>query len=410
MPGRSRTGTVGSMSMPTRVVWDEVFTRYDFGPSHPMSPVRLDLTARLCRELGLFDHDDVELVSPPVATDDELAWVHDRDYIAAVRAAGEDPAQADQAFGIGTEDDPAFLGMHEASARIAGGTLAVARDVWEGRALHGVNFCGGMHHAMPDRAAGFCIYNDAAVAIHWLLEHGAERVAYVDIDVHHGDGVERCFWDDPRVMTLSVHETGRVLFPGTGFPRDLGGPSADGTAINVALPPGTGDAAWLRAINATVNPLVRAFAPDVLITQQGCDSHYQDPLAHLAISVDAQRQAFEGLHRLAHEVSGGRWVALGGGGYEVIDVVPRAWTHLTAIATHHPIRLDTPIPQAWRDHVLERHGRPGPESMSDGVAEGGIVWWRGWESGYDPEDPVDRAVMATREAAFPLHGLDVWFD
>lgn len=410
MPGRPRTGTVGSMSMPTRVVWDEVFTRYDFGPSHPMSPVRLDLTARLCRELGLFDHDDVELVSPPVATDDELAWVHDRDYIAAVRAAGEDPAQADQAFGIGTEDDPAFLGMHEASARIAGGTLAVARDVWEGRALHGVNFCGGMHHAMPDRAAGFCIYNDAAVAIHWLLEHGAQRVAYVDIDVHHGDGVERCFWDDPRVMTLSVHETGRVLFPGTGFPRDLGGPSADGTAINVALPPGTGDAAWLRAINATVNPLVRAFAPDVLITQQGCDSHYQDPLAHLAISVDAQRQAFEGLHRLAHEVSGGRWVALGGGGYEVVDVVPRAWTHLTAIATHHPIRLDTPIPQAWRDHVLERHGRPGPESMSDGVAEGGIVWWRGWESGYDPEDPVDRAVMATREAAFPLHGLDVWFD
>lgn len=394
----------------TSVVWDPAFTRYNFGPGHPMSPVRLDLTARLCEELGLFAQDDVVVVNPPVASDEELATVHAMGYVQAVRHAGEHPDDADQRFGIGTEDDPAFVGMHEASARIVGGTLAVTKDVWTGRARHGVNFCGGMHHAMPDRAAGFCIYNDASVAIEWLLAQGVERIAYIDIDVHHGDGVERCHWNDPRVMTCSIHETGRVLFPGTGFPGDIGGPDAMGTAVNVALPPGTGDAAWLRALHASIVPLVRAFNPQVLITQQGCDSHFQDPLAHLAISVDAQRQAMEALHRLSHELCDGRWIALGGGGYEVVEVVPRSWTHLTGIASHHPIRLDTDIPPAWNAYVQERYDVPGPTVMNDGVAEGGVVWWRGWESGYNPEDPVDRAVMATREALFPLYGLDVWFD
>jgi acetoin utilization protein AcuC len=201
-----------------------------------------------------------------------------------------------------------------------------------------------------------------------------------------------------------------MLFPGTGFPGDTGGPDAECTAVNLALPPGTGDQAWLRAFHAVVPALLRSFAPDVLVTQHGCDSHFLDPLAHLALSVDAQRTSYEALHSLAHEVCGGRWVALGGGGYELIDVVPRAWTHLTAIAAHRPIPLDTEVPEAWRAMVRERFGRPGPTHMGDGVAEGGRVWWRSWEVGYDPEDAVDRAVMATREAVFPAHGLDIWFD
>lgn len=406
----STAAQAGSGSTATSVVWDPGFTKYDFGPEHPMSPARLDLTARLCEQLGVFDNPDVTLINPPVADDETLHTVHDPAFVAAVKAASQDPGQADAAFGLGTDDDPAFAGMHEASARIVGGTLAVTQDVWRGDARHGVNFCGGMHHAMPGKAAGFCIYNDAAVAIEWLLANGARRVAYVDIDVHHGDGVERCFWDDDRVMTISVHETGRVLFPGTGYPGDTGGPGAEATAVNVALPPGTGDPAWLRAIGAIVPPLVRAFRPDVLITQQGCDSHYQDPLAHLAISVDAQRQAYETLHRLAHEVCGGKWVALGGGGYEVVEVVPRSWTHLTAIAAHQPIKLDTAIPQEWNDYVCEVYGRMGPTEMNDGVAEAGVVWYRGWDSGFDPEDPIDTSIMATREAVFPAHGLDVWFD
>jgi acetoin utilization protein AcuC len=398
------------MPSQVRVVWDHGFTAYDFGPTHPMNPVRLDLTVRLCEALGVLEAEGVEVVSPPVPDDDLLATVHDRDYIAAVRAASQDPADADPRRGLGTEDDPAFPGMHEVSARIAEGTRQVCADVWEGRAEHGVNFCGGLHHAMPGNASGFCIYNDIAVGIQWLLDHGAQRVAYVDIDVHHGDGVERIFWDDPRVLTISLHESGRELFPGTGYPADIGGPDALASAVNVALPPGTGDSAWLRALHSTALPLVRAFAPEVLVTQHGCDTHAQDPLAHLALSVDAQRAAAESLHRLSHEVCAGRWVALGGGGYEVIDVVPRTWTHLTAIAAHRPIPAATEVPAEWLAHVRQLFGREGPRRMGDLPQADLPIWHQPWDMGYNPHNAVDRAVMATREAVFEAHGLDVWFD
>ena len=399
------------MATQARVIWDPGLTDYDFGHGHPMNPVRLDLTARLCRALGLFDLPGVEVVAPePPADDALLCTVHDPDFVRAVRAVSADPEAADGRWGLGTEDDPAFRGMHDVSARIVAGTVDVARAVWQGEAEHGVNFCGGLHHAMRDRASGFCIYNDVAVGIRWLLDHGATKVAYVDVDAHHGDGVERAFWDDPRVLTISLHESGRVLFPGSGFAADIGGPEAEGYAVNVALPPGTGDRSWLRAFHAVVPALLHAFQPDVLVTQQGCDSHQGDPLAHLALSVDAQRTSYEALHGLAHQVCDGRWVALGGGGYQLIDVVPRAWAHLTAIAAHEPVGLEAPVPQVWREHVREALGRPGPERMGDGVAENGRVWWTSWEMGPDPADAVDQAVMATRHAIFPSHGLDVWFD
>lgn len=398
------------MSSQLRVVWDDDFTKYDFGPSHPMAPIRLDLTARLCDALGVFGADGVQVVGADPASDDLLATVHDADYIAAVRAASNDPARADLAFGLGTGDDPAFEGMHEASARVVTGTVESCRAVWEKETEHAVNFTGGMHHAMPGAASGFCIYNDAGVGIRWLLEHGAERVVYIDIDVHHGDGVERIFWDDPRVLTISVHETGRALFPGTGWPTDLGGPAATGSAVNVALPPGTSDSDWLRAMHATAMPLTRAFRPDVLVTQHGCDTHAEDPLAHFAVSVDGQRAAADSLHRLSHEVCGGRWIALGGGGYEVVNVVPRTWTHLTAIAAHAPIKASAAVPQEWRDHVQQATGRPGPSRMGDLGPGEGPVWWQSWDMGFDPGSAIDRAVMATRQAVFPLNGLDVYFD
>ena len=213
---------------------------------------------------------------------------------------------------------------------------------------------------MPDRASGFCVYNDVAVGIRWLLDQGAERVAYVDVDVHHGDGVEAIFWDDPRVLTISLHETGQILFPGTGFSGDVGGEGAEGSAVNVALPPGTGDAGWLRAFHAVVPDLVREFAPDVLVTQHGCDSHAEDPLAHLMLSVDGQRAAYVALHELAHEVAGGRWVATGGGGYALVDVVPRAWSHLLGVVSGAPLDPETRTPEAWRAYVRERLGVDAP--------------------------------------------------
>lgn len=409
MSGESASGESVSG---TRLYWGSALTEYDFGAGHPMNPARLDLTARLLDELGVLSLPELEVVEPQVPDDLDalLRTVHDDRFIDAVQRASKDPANADPAYGLASEDVPAFAGMHDISALIGAVTRQACRDVWEGATGHAVNFAGGLHHAMPDRASGFCVYNDVAMGIQWLLDHGAERVAYVDIDVHHGDGVEKIFWDDPRVLTISVHESGRVLFPGTGFPGEIGGPDAEGSAVNVALPPGTGDGGWLRAVHAVVPSLVRAFQPQILVTQQGCDSHYSDPLAHMALSVDAMRSAYDLLHRLSHDVCGGRWVALGGGGYEIVDVVPRAWSHLTAVAAHHPIDLGTPVPSAWREHVTQVAGRPGPSRMGDSVSEHGVVWYRSWASGYDPEDPLDRAVQATRQAVFPLHGLDIHFD
>ena len=398
-------GTVDRVDV-LRLVWDEALTRYDFGPQHPMSPVRLELTARLLRDLGLLTAPGVRVVGAEPCPDALLETVHTPAYVAAVHAASGRPPVEDLALGLGTEDVPVFPGMDDASARIVAGTVDTARAVWSGEALHGLNVAGGLHHAMPARASGFCVYNDVSVAIHALLDAGARRVAYVDVDVHHGDGVERCFWDDPRVLTVSLHETGRVLFPGTGYPDDIGGSDAQGTAVNIAFPPGTRDAGWLRGFHAVVPPLLRAFEPDVLVTQHGCDSHALDPLAHMALSLDGQRTAYEALHDLAHQVADGRWVAVGGGGYEVVDVVPRAWAHLAAIAAHRPVEPAAPVPEAWQAYVLERFGRVAPRRMTDGQ-DGAYT---AWSSGSNPDDALDRAVTATRKAVFPLHGLDPWYD
>ncbi|MFH8345784.1 acetoin utilization protein AcuC [Streptomyces sp. NPDC018045] len=391
------------MSGRAHLMWDEAVTGYDFGPGHPMDPVRLALTMRLVEAYGLAQGPDaVKVVAAKAAGISTLRLVHREDYIDAVRRASADPKAADPAYGIGTEDDPAFAGMHEASALIAGQSVGAAEAVWRGEALHAVNFTGGLHHAMPGGAAGFCIYNDAALAVARLLELGAERVAYVDVDVHHGDGVQAAFWDDPRVLTISLHEHPRTLFPQTGWPEETGGPGAEGSAANVALPAGTGDAGWLRAFHAVVPELLSAFRPDVLVTQHGADTHFEDPLAHLAVSLDAQRAVAAACHDLAHETAGGRWVALGGGGYAVVDVVPRTWTHLVAIAAGRPIEPASPVPEEWRHEVFRRTRQGGPHRMTDGRGTG----WRDFVgAGYDPADRLDQAVLATRRAVFPAHGL-----
>lgn len=204
------------MSRSARVIWDDALISYNFGPSHPLAPVRVELTMALARELGVLDK--VEMAGCGPASDDELSMIHKRDYIEAVKRVSAS-GRPDLGCGLGTPDNPAFTGVHEASALIAGATLAAARAVWEGTAEHAVNIAGGLHHAMPAVASGFCVYNDPALAIAWLLAQGVGKIAYVDVDVHHGDGVQAMFYDDPRVLTISLHESPRTLFPGTGFPR-----------------------------------------------------------------------------------------------------------------------------------------------------------------------------------------------
>lgn len=379
---------------------------YRFSETHPMHPLRLELTARLCADLGLFERANLTLVAPPVATDEQLAAVHDPDYIAAVHEVSANPEIPNESRGLGTEDNPAYAGIHEASARLAGGSLVAAEAILEERALHVVNFGGGMHHAAAGKASGFCIYNDAALAIQRLLDGGVKRVLYIDVDAHHGDGTESIFWNDPRVMTISIHETGMSLFPGTGFANEIGGPGAEGTAVNIAVPPRTSDAAWLRAFHAVVPQLTAAFAPEVIVSQHGCDGHRDDDLSNLRLSVDAQRQSALDIAELARTHCDGRWISTGGGGYNTHSVVPRAWSHLVAVASGKPVPLATPVPAPWRAYVHERYGIWPPETMGDDAE----LWWRSWEVGYDPADPVDRTIMATRKEIFPFFGLDPWFD
>ncbi|MFJ5104911.1 acetoin utilization protein AcuC [Streptomyces sp. NPDC088554] len=388
------------MSGRARLMWDDAVTGYDFGRGHPMDPVRLALTMGLVRACGLDA--EVDVVAAPPAGESTLRLVHRQEYVDAVRRASADPRGADGAYGLGTVDDPAFAGMHEAAALIAGQSVGAAEALWHGGSAHAVNFAGGLHHAMPGGAAGFCVYNDAALAIARLLELGAERVAYIDVDVHHGDGVQAAFWEDPRVLTVSLHEHPRTLFPGTGWPEETGHGAGEGGAVNVALPAGTGDEGWLRAFHAVVPELLADFRPQVLVTQHGADTHFEDPLAHLAVSLDAQRAVQESCHELAHAYAdGGRWLALGGGGYAVVDVVPRSWTHLVGIAAHAPVDPESMVPQSWRDEVYARTRQPAPGRMTDGRTPS----WQPWEAGYDPANRLDQAVLAARRAVFPLRGL-----
>ena len=398
------------MSCTLHVAWDERLTSYDFGPQHPLAPIRVKLTMELAQAFGLLTREGVIVATAPSASDAELELVHDPAYITVVKdagalAAGRDVARIDAAtllkHGLGTADDPVFAGMHEASALVVGATMAAARAVMSGSAQHAASIAGGLHHAMRGNASGFCIYNDPAIAIAWLLEQGVERVAYVDIDVHHGDGVQAAFWNDPRVLTISQHESPATLFPGTGRPTEIGGPDAEGSAVNIALPAGTRDAGWLRALDAVVPPLLRQFRPQILVSQHGCDTHWSDPLADLQVSIDAQRAAHALVHQLAHETAGGKWLLTGGGGYQLVQVVPRTWTHLLAEACGHPIDPATPTPALWREYVDWVATEPAPELMTEG-ATGAFA---SFESGYDPADPVDQAIMATRNAVFPLHGL-----
>ena len=379
------------------VAWDGRLAGHDFGAGDPPAPVRLELTIELARAFGLFAAAGVSVERPAPATHAELGLVHIQPYIAAVRhAVGPRPGAPALEFGLGTGDNPVFAGMHDASALIVGATLAAARAVWTGTAQHGASIACGPHHAMPASASGFCVYNDPAIAISWLLAAGAERVAYVDADVHHADGVQAAFYGSARVLTISLHQHPATAFPGTGLPSETGGPGAKGSAANVALPAGTADAGWLRAFDAVVPPLLRAFRPQILVSQHGCDTHLLDPMACLRLSIDAQRVAHAAIHALAHETACGRRPLTGGGGY-VLHVTPRTWAHLLAEAAGYPIDPWARIPAQWRQYASRRTGQEASEVMT----EGSEPKFARFASGYDPADPIDRAILATRSAVFP---------
>jgi len=325
-----------------------------FGGDHPTDQRRHQLAVALCRETGLFDHAGVAYhAPPPPLSDGELARVFAPAFIRAVHRYSDTPilAAAPEAaqWGIGG-DNNAYPDMHRDSALVSAAAAAAAEAVGAGRARRAFVPAAGAHHGTHNRAWGFGIYNETAVAVQWLLDAGLERVAYIDLDVHHGNGTQWIFYEDPRVMTVSVHESGRHLFPGSGFPQETGAPGAEGTSANLALPPFSGNDAYRRAMTEFVVPVVEAFAPDAIVTQCGVDHHHADPLAHMLTTMELYPELWDGLARLADSLCDGRWIALGGGGYNPCVAPPRAWAALA----HRMIGSVTtdPLPERWRDTAL----------------------------------------------------------
>ncbi|HLA93891.1 MAG TPA: acetoin utilization protein AcuC [Actinomycetota bacterium] len=366
---------------------------YDHGPQHPLRPQRVLYTWSLIEACGLLELAHVSTLGCRPASDAELELVHSAEFIDATRRAGHGEVDHWARFGYGPGDDPIFPDMHEAGALVAGASLVAAEAVAAGRASHAFNAAGGLHHAMPARASGFCVYDDPAIAIAWLLARGVHPVAYVDVDVHHGDGPQAIFYEDPRVLTISLHQSGDTLFPGTGFVTERGAAGAEGTKVNVPLQPGVSDEAWLTAFRAIVPPIVRAFAPKVLVTQLGCDTHWSDPLANLRLTMRAYRETAAELHTLAHEAAGGNWIATGGGGYQWANVVPRAWT--TYFARMCDAELPDALPESWIEQVELAERREIPVTFSEPALEPNVL------------DPATEGVIETvKRVCFPFFGVE----
>ncbi|MFS0822381.1 acetoin utilization protein AcuC [Bacillus sp. 1P02SD] len=327
-------------------IYSDQLLKYRFSDDHPFNQTRVKLTYDLLKSINLLD--DSDIIPPRMATDEELKLVHDPRFIDAVKLAGEGKLSEEvgHSYGIGTEDTPIFPGMHEASALLVGATLSAVDHVMSGKSKHALNLGGGLHHGFRGKASGFCVYNDSAVAIRYMQKKYNVKVLYVDTDAHHGDGVQWTFYDDPDVCTLSIHETGRYLFPGTGNVTERGSGKGYGYSFNVPLDAFTEDESWLHAYTTAFTEVAEFFKPDVIFTQNGVDSHYYDPLTHLSTTMKIYREIPKLAHKLADQYCDGRWIAVGGGGYDIWRVVPRAWS-LIWLEMIEKSEIDGPLPIDW---------------------------------------------------------------
>ncbi|MDD1777965.1 MAG: acetoin utilization protein AcuC [Candidatus Helarchaeota archaeon] len=383
------------------LIFSDDYLKYDFGPQHPLKPVRLQLTYELLKAYGVFSTGKAEVKPPRMATKDELTLVHAADYVNLVERFSKPGARVYEAYeiGLGPGDNPIFPGMYEASSLVVGGSLVAADLAMEHDNLHSFNIAGGLHHAMPDKASGFCIFNDPAITAAYLRKKYNARVVYIDIDAHAGDGVNWVFYRDPNVMTISFHESGRYLFPGTCFEDDIGEGPGKGYAINVPLLPYTYNDVYLNAFDEIVPPLVKAFNPDVIITQCGVDTHFSDPLPQLLLNVQTYELLAERIHNLSHKYAKNKWVACGGGGYTP-SVVARAWSTIFGVMAEIP--LPNEVPESWIK-LTERLTQTTPLNTR-----------------FDTEDPsekitpenkekiqiyTDNLIQTIKDTVFPIHNI-----
>ena len=366
------------MAVNSVFIYSEDELKYRFHEHHPFNPQRIVLTVDLLKEAGALSPSDLRQPSP--VPDEMLMWVHDPRYVETVKALGASKPDADARnraaeFGLDSEDTPFFPGMHEAAACVTGGSVLAAELVMTGQARHALHLSGGLHHAMPNRGSGFCVYNDAAVAIAYLRRKYNARVLYVDTDVHHGDGVQFVFYGDPNVLTFSIHETGKYLFPGTGAVHERGDMHGFGYTVNMPVEPYTEDDSWMECFAEVLEAAVRRFRPDIIVSQHGCDAHAFDPLAHIHCSMDIYWRMPALIHQWAHDCCEGRWVALGGGGYDIYRVVPRAWALLWMNMTDHPLwnelgmNRTVPLPQRWIARWQPESPFPLPSGWLDPVQD-----------------------------------------
>ena len=379
------------------LIWSPELAAYDLGEAHPLNPLRLTLTVELMQSFGMLASNDV--ISPRPASDNELLLVHSLGYIEAVREASDWGAGLRPGMGLGTEDNPVYPGMHDIAALTCGASIQGIEAVLSGRQLRTFSIAGGMHHAHRSRAAGFSVYNDAAVGIAVARErHPGLKVLYIDIDAHHGDGVQEAFAGSAEVLTISIHETGLHAFPGTGFPGEIGYGPGEGFSANVPLPMDATDECFELAFDEVVAPLAAAFRPGLIVAQLGVDAHHRDPQTDLCQTLPGYRSLVRRIVRLADELCAGRLAASGGGGYHVVDVVPLAWTWV--MAELGDVQLPDAVPEVWREHVRARMGCEPPSSMGERD---------------EVDTPPDRTAellaltseqaRAAREAVFPHHGL-----
>ncbi|HUX97914.1 MAG TPA: acetoin utilization protein AcuC [Candidatus Deferrimicrobium sp.] len=361
------------------LIFSEDYLKYDFGPQHPLRPVRLQLTYELLKAYGVFDGKSAEITPPRMATEEELQLVHSKEYISLIKKFSRSDSEVYSAYeiGLGPGDNPIFHGMYEASSLVAGGSLVAADLVMENENVTAFNIAGGLHHAMPDRASGFCIFNDPAITAAYLRKKYNARVAYLDIDAHAGDGVNWIFYDDPNVLTISFHESGRYLFPGTCFEDDIGKDLGKGFAVNIPLLPYTHKDIYLKIFDEIVPLLIKAFKPDVIINQCGVDTHYTDPLPHLLLTVQTYEALAQRIKNLSQKFANNKWIALGGGGYNP-SLVARAWSTMFSIMADK--KLPNEVPESWITLTKQLTDHTPLKTL------------------YDDEDPVSKVILENKEA------------
>jgi acetoin utilization protein AcuC len=375
--------------MKTAFLYNEDFATYSYGSDHPLSPFRLKLAYELIKSCGLLSLPDADFVEAEMADEEALLLFHNKEYVEVLKSLnGGMMIPGSQFFGIGPGDNPVFKGLFDWSRLVTGASLQAAALVENGKVPVAFNIAGGLHHAMAIRASGFCYINDPVIAIMSLLKN-EKRVAYIDIDAHHGDGVQEAFYKTSKVLTISMHETGNILFPGTGFENEIGEGEGVGYSVNIPMPPSSDDELFVYAFQEVVMPLIKKFRPDFVVTQLGVDSFYNDPLAHLNFT----NNGFSAVVRMIKEISP-KWVALGGGGYNFPNVA-KAWTIAWAIMN------EAEIPGAIPEDFIRRYPYKEFQSVE--------IWDKEFTVQGSKKDAmreeVDRVIDFIRKNIFPKHGI-----